>query len=32
MCSAAVLFAFADQLPIVGPKLRARATCAVPRS
>lgn len=28
--SAAVLAAFADQLPIVGPKLRAR-TCPVPR-
>ena len=27
----AVLLAFADQLPIVGPRLRAR-TCAVPRS
>lgn len=29
-CSAVVLLAFADDLPIVGPKLRAR-TCAVPR-
>jgi uncharacterized membrane protein YphA (DoxX/SURF4 family) len=29
-CSAAVLLAFADALPILGPKLRAR-TCAVPR-
>lgn len=28
--SAAVLAAFADQLPVVGPKLRAR-TCPVPR-
>jgi hypothetical protein len=27
--SAAVLLAFADELPIVGPRLRAR-TCAVP--
>lgn len=30
VCSAVVLLAFADDLPIVGPKLRAR-TCAVPR-
>jgi hypothetical protein len=29
-CSAAVLLAFADALPILGPKLRARS-CAVPR-
>ena len=29
-CSAAVLLAYADRLPIVGPKLLAR-TCAVPR-
>ncbi len=30
VCSAAVLVAFADALPIVGPKLRAQS-CAVPR-
>lgn len=30
VCSGVVLLAFADDLPIVGPKLRAR-TCAVPR-
>lgn len=30
VCAAAVLMAFADELPIVGPRLRARA-CAVPR-
>jgi putative oxidoreductase len=29
-CSAAVLVAFADQLPVVGPRLRTRA-CAVPQ-
>ena len=29
VCSGAVLLAFADELPIVGPKLRARS-CAVP--
>jgi putative oxidoreductase len=29
VCSAVVLLGFADQLPIVGPRLRAR-TCAVP--
>jgi hypothetical protein len=30
VCSAVVLVAFADELPIVGPRLRAQ-TCAVPR-
>ena len=30
VCAAAVLLAFADELPIAGPKLRAR-TCAVPQ-
>ena len=29
-CSAAVLLAFADALPVVGPRLRGR-TCAVPQ-
>ncbi|HEX8027102.1 MAG TPA: hypothetical protein VF491_01505 [Vicinamibacterales bacterium] len=30
VCSAVLLLAFADELPIVGPRLRAR-TCAVPQ-
>ena len=30
LCTAVVLLAFADELPIVGPRLRAQ-TCAVPR-
>jgi hypothetical protein len=30
VCSAAVLLAFADQLPLIGPRLRARA-CPLPR-
>lgn len=30
VCSAVVLLAFADELPILGPRLRAQ-TCAVPR-
>jgi putative oxidoreductase len=29
-CSAAVLLAFADELPVLGPRLRAR-TCPLPR-
>jgi putative oxidoreductase len=30
ICSAIVLLAFADELPLLGPKLRSR-TCALPR-